>query len=170
MTFDSALDDVAWKLLRELQENARLSYSELGRRVGLTAPAVAERLRRMEDAGIIAGYRVDVRMDRVGLPLQAIVRLRCTEGWCGRFGPLAKDLPEVLECYRVTGSDSYVLRIAVESVQHLESLIDRLNPYGETTTSLVLSTPVPHRTIAPPPLVEPSAARRPLLEPALLPQ
>src|SRR5919109_777696 len=147
-TFDSALDDVGWRLLCELQENARLSYSELGRRVGLTAPAVAERLRRMEEAGVVAGYRVDLRLDKIGLPLTAIIRLTCAEGWCARFGALvAKDFPETLECYRVAGSDSYVMKVAVASVQHLEGLIDRLNPYGETTTSLVLSTPVAHRKI-----------------------
>ncbi len=138
------------QILAELQQNARLSYSELGRRVGLTPPAVAERIHRMEEAGIIEGYRAVVNLERIGLPLLALIRIACNEHNCQQFGALAKDIPEILECCRVTGGDSYIAKVAVTSVQHLESLIDRLMLYGETITALVLSSPVTHRIVLPP--------------------
>jgi Lrp/AsnC family leucine-responsive transcriptional regulator len=143
------LDEVGWQILCELQENARISYTELGRRVGLTAPAVAERVRRMEEMGIIEGYRVNLNLEKIGLPMQAYIRLAAQEGMCLRFGSIARDIPEVLECHRVTGGDSYILKVAVSSVGHLENLLNRLTPYGNTVTSLILSTPVAGRAIAP---------------------
>jgi Lrp/AsnC family leucine-responsive transcriptional regulator len=141
------LDDVAWRLLAELQANARISFSELGRRVGLSAPAVAERVRRMEEAGIIAGYHVELNLEKLGFPLQAIIRVATDERQCQAFGPLARDIPEVLECHRVTGGDSYICKVAVGSVRHLEQLLDRLMAYGQTVTSVVLSSPVTHRVV-----------------------
>ena len=150
MDSEGLLDDVNWRILSELQQNARLSYSELGRRVGLTPPAVAERIHRMEEAGIIEGYHAVLNLERVGLPLLALIRIACSERNCQTFGILAKDIPEILECCRVTGGDSYIVKVAVSSVQHLESLIDRLMPYGETITALVLSSPVTHRIVLPP--------------------
>jgi Lrp/AsnC family leucine-responsive transcriptional regulator len=144
------LDDVGWQILRELQGNARLGFTELGRRVGLTPPAVAERVRRMEEAGIIAGYRLDLNLERLGFPMQAIIRMSATSVGCTRLSAIARDWPEVLECHRVTGSDSLIMRVAVRSVQALEAFIDRITPYGTTTTSLVLSTPVSSRAIEPP--------------------
>src|SRR5438105_11814614 len=143
------LDEVGWQLLRELQANARLGFTELGRRVGLTPPAVAERVRRMEEAGIIAGYRVELDLAKLGLPVQAIVRMGATSIGCGRLSAMTKDWPEVLECHRVTGGDSVVMRIAVRSVQHLEAFLDRVTAYGSTTTAIVLSSPVSHRVIGP---------------------
>jgi Lrp/AsnC family leucine-responsive transcriptional regulator len=147
---DSLLDSVNCQILAELQQNARLSYSELGRRVGLTPPAVAERIHRMEEVGIIEGYRAVVNLERIGLPLLALIRIACSERNCHDFGVLPKDIPEILECCRVTGGDSFIAKVAVTSVQHLESLIDRLMPYGETVTALVLSSPVTHRVVLPP--------------------
>ncbi|MBI4261853.1 MAG: Lrp/AsnC family transcriptional regulator [Actinobacteria bacterium] len=141
------LDEVSWRILEELQESARMSFTELARRVGLTAPAVADRVRRLEEAGVISGYRLEVDHARLGLPLKAFVRIRCGEGKCADLGEFAGRLPEVLECHRITGTESYVLQAAVRDVAHLESLIDRLMPYGETTTSIVLSSPVTHRAI-----------------------
>jgi Lrp/AsnC family leucine-responsive transcriptional regulator len=144
------LDDVSWQLLEELQQNARLSYSELGRRVGLTAPAVAERIRRMEEAGIIAGYRLELNQEKIGRPLLAFIRLATDQANCAQFGAsAARDFPEVLECHRITGGDSYIVKVAVRSVQHLEDLLNRLMPYGQTVTSIVLSTPVRHRVLGP---------------------
>src|SRR5438128_1096494 len=120
------LDGVSWQLLEELQENARLSYSELGRRVGLTAPAVAERMRRMEEAGIISGYRVELNQEKIGRPLLAFIRLATDRANCAQFGAVAaRELPEVLECHRVTGGDSYIAKVAVRSVQHLEDMLNR---------------------------------------------
>jgi Lrp/AsnC family transcriptional regulator, leucine-responsive regulatory protein len=146
---EKTIDDVGWQILCELQENARISYSELGRRVGLTAPAVAERVKRMEDAGIIEGYRVNLNLEKIGLPMQAYIRIATTEQMCLRFGGIARDFPEILECHRVTGGDSYILKAALSSVSHLEILLNRLLPYGNTVTSLILSTTVANRVIAP---------------------
>jgi Lrp/AsnC family leucine-responsive transcriptional regulator len=146
---EKALDDVGWQILCELQDNARVSYSELGRRVGLTAPAVAERVKRMEDAGIVEGYRVNLNLEKIGLPMQAYIRIATDERMCLRFGGIAREVPEVLECHRVTGGDSYILKVAVSSVSHLENLLNRLSPYGQTVTSLILSTTVANRVISP---------------------
>ncbi|HEY7282236.1 MAG TPA: Lrp/AsnC family transcriptional regulator [Actinomycetota bacterium] len=157
------LDDIGWALLRELQENARLSFSELGRRVGLTPPAVADRVRRMEEAGIIRGYRLEVDHARVGLPLTAVIRVTHRGVNCLELGRIVSEYPEVLECHRITGAESYSMKVALRSVEHLQELIDRLMPYGETVTSIVLSSPVTSRSIERdlaegPAVVEPAAA------------
>jgi Lrp/AsnC family transcriptional regulator, leucine-responsive regulatory protein len=159
----SKVDDVDWRLLLELQQNARTSFSELGRRVGLTAPAVAERVRRLEEAGVIKGYRVDLDVQRLGYTVTAVIRLQIPEGGCARFARIAPEFHEIHECYRITGSDSYVLKVVLPSIQHLESLIDRLATHGTTITSVVLSTPLDHR------LVEPPDAPAPLEEPHAVP-
>ena len=152
-TFDrgTALDDLDWRILGELQGNARITFSELGRRVSLTPPAVAERVRRMEDAGVITGYRVELDHAKVGLPILAFVRLRAAgDVKCLELGEMTQDIPEILECHRITGEDSYIVKVAVRSVEHLERLADSLMPYAETVTSLVFSSPVRTRTIGPP--------------------
>jgi Lrp/AsnC family transcriptional regulator, leucine-responsive regulatory protein len=142
------LDDIGWALLRELQANARLSFSELGRRVGLTPPAVADRVRRMEEAEIIRGYRLDVDPGRIGLPLTAVIRVTHRGVNCLELGRIVAEYPEVLECHRITGAESYVMKVALRSVEHLQEFIDRIMPFGETVTSIVLSSPVTHRAIA----------------------
>jgi Lrp/AsnC family leucine-responsive transcriptional regulator len=148
MALGSGLDDIDLLLLREVQENARTSYTELGRRVGLTAPAVADRLRRLEETGVIHGYRAQVDAARIGLPIAAFIRLRAAGNTeCLELGERMKTVTEILECHRVTGDDSYIAKVAVRSVDHLQDLIDRLMPYAETITSLVLSSVVTHRVI-----------------------
>ena len=142
------LDETGWHILEALQENARLSFSELGQRVGLSSPAVAERVRRMEDAGIITGYRAEVNTSKIGYPITAIIRINNSPGQrCTRLTASAQEIPEVLECYRVTGSDSLVMKVMASSVEHLESLIDRLSEHGQLTTSIVLSTVVGRRIV-----------------------
>ena len=142
------LDDTGWHILEALQENARLSFSELGQRVGLSSPAVAERVRRMEDAGIITGYRVEVNTARIGYPITAIIRINNSPGQrCTRLTASAQEIPEVLECYRVTGSDSLVMKVMASSVEHLESLIDRISEHGQLTTSIVLSTVLSRKVV-----------------------
>jgi Lrp/AsnC family leucine-responsive transcriptional regulator len=144
------MDNVGWRILEELQADARITYSELGRRVGLTSPAVAERVRRMEEAGIITGYRITVDPAKLGLPITAIMRLRTNDcRWAMEQIKTnsAEHLPEVLACYRVTGEDSLVLRVAVASMNHMERLVDRVREYGYLTTSVVLSTPIADRHI-----------------------
>jgi Lrp/AsnC family transcriptional regulator, leucine-responsive regulatory protein len=145
------LDEIGWAILSELQENARISFSELGRRVSLTPPAVADRVRRMEEAGLIIGYRVELATHRVGYPISAFVRMRARgEHGCAILGEFVQEVPEVVEAHRITGEDSYIVKVVVRSVQHLQDLIDRLMPYGETVTAMVLSSPVTHRVQAEP--------------------
>ncbi len=148
----TALDEIGWQILVALQEDARLSFSELGRRVGLSAPAVAERVRRLEEAGVIVGYHAELSAGKVGLPLCAFIRMSIfgEAKYGGNMITLVQQTPEVLECHRVTGGDSYILKVAVSSVEHLEELIDRLTSYGQPTTSIVLSSPLKHRVIGPP--------------------
>jgi len=149
--FDSEklLDGTGLELLAALQEDARLSFSELGRRVGLSPPAVAERIHRLEEAGIITGYHAAVNAEKIGLPLCAFIRLSFSGEKYTQVAELVCDLPEVLECHRITGDDCLILKVVVASVGHLEVLIDRLLPYGRTITSLVLSSPVIRRAIEP---------------------
>jgi Lrp/AsnC family leucine-responsive transcriptional regulator len=151
MTLDpeARIDRVDWQLLIELQQNARLSYTELGRRVGLTAPAVAERIRRMEEAGIVEGYRVELNMGKLGRPLRALIRLAAGSA---KSPDLLREIirfPEVLECHLVTGEDRYILKVAVDSAQHLDRFIERMGAYGKTVTYIILSSPLTNRVVTP---------------------
>ena len=159
---ENGLDGVGWAILVLLQENARLSFAELGRRVGLTAPAAAERVRQMEDAGILRGYRADVGLERLGLAVTAITRVSAPEERCPALKACVKTLREVVECHHVTGSDAYVLRVNATSVGHLETVIETLGRFGTPTTSIILSSPVASRAVAEPPVGWPLAlaARR----------
>lgn len=149
LEIDKLLDETGWQLLCELQRNARLSYSELGQRVGLSSPAVAERMRKMEEAGIISGYYAEINTAAIGLPITAIIRMSTLNGEnCTRLAAeLPGEIPEILSCYRVTGGDALVMRVGVSSVQHLEALINRLALRGQVITSLVLSTPISRRIV-----------------------
>ncbi|GHO83822.1 Lrp/AsnC family transcriptional regulator [Dictyobacter formicarum] len=148
LEIEKLLDETGWSLLRELQQNARLSYSELGQRVGLTSPAVADRMRKMEEAGIITGYRAQINLPRLGLPILAIIRLGSFAGQdCNRVATRVSQIPEVLECYRVTGSDSVVVKVAAASIEHMEKVVDQLSLHGLPTTSLVFSRAMESRII-----------------------
>jgi Lrp/AsnC family leucine-responsive transcriptional regulator len=137
---DYLFDDIGWKILSELQQNARIPFAELGRRVGLSTPAVTERVHKMEEAGIILGYRAQIDPSKAGLPILAFITVKVSGENLARFMDLAASRPEVLECHRVTGADSFILKTAVASVAHLELLLDALMPYVGTTTLMVLST------------------------------
>jgi Lrp/AsnC family leucine-responsive transcriptional regulator len=141
------IDSVGWNLLRLIQENARAPFSQLGKLIGLTAPAVAERVRRMEDSGIIQGYHASVDLKAVGLPVVAFVHLTCNAQQSARFRTAVDAIAQVVECHCVTGNESYILKVAVASVTRLEHLLLDLTHYGEVRTSLVLSTQVARRTI-----------------------
>ena len=145
---DPQLDATNRQLIAALQEDARLSLAELGRRVGLTAPAVGERLARLEEAGVIRGYHADVDPRALGYGLDVILRIRPAPRMIHKVAELAQDTPEVTECHRVTGEDCFVMRLHVRDVGHLEELIDRFVLYGQTTTSIVQSSPVAGRGVA----------------------
>jgi Lrp/AsnC family leucine-responsive transcriptional regulator len=142
---DQQLDGTNRQLLAALQADARLSLAELGRRVGLTAPAVGERLARLEEAGVIRGYHADVDPHALGYDLSVILRIRPAALMIPKVAELAQRTPEVTECHRVTGDDCFIMRLHVRDVIHLEELIDRFVPYGQTTTSIMQSSPVPGR-------------------------
>ena len=152
MSYESKPDWDAkdWQLLEALQHDARVGYAELGRKVRLSAPAVAERIKRMEEAGIITGYRATVEPKRMGFGIEAMVRVRCDGGICARMGKLVTDIPEVLDCRRLAGEDSALLRVVAMSINHLESVLDRLlkiHASISTTTLIVLQTPHANRPI-----------------------
>jgi Lrp/AsnC family leucine-responsive transcriptional regulator len=142
------IDDTNRRLLAELQDNARLSLAELGRRVGLSPPAVAERVQRLEQQGVITGYRADIDPRALGLSLSAVIRVRPAPGQLANVANAAQETPEVVDCRRVTGDDCYVMTAHVRDVEHLEEVIDRFVALGQTTTSIVQSAPVPRRGLA----------------------
>ena len=141
------LDGIAWKILENLQSNARLSFAELGRKVGLSTPAVAERVHRLEEAGIITGYHAVLDPSKLGIPIHVLMRLTIPGGdlQISRTVTAIKDLAEISRCHRITGDESFVIEAYLVSVQHLETLIDKLSVFGATATSTVLSSPVERR-------------------------
>jgi Lrp/AsnC family leucine-responsive transcriptional regulator len=142
------MDGVNRRLLAELQADARLSVAELGRRVGLSSPAVGDRVRRLEEAGVITGYHATVDPRALGFALTAVIRIRPAPREIAKVADLARSTPEVVECTRITGDDCFVMRAHVRSPQHLEEVIDRFAAYGQTTTSIAQSAPVPWRAVA----------------------
>ena len=146
------LDDVNLRILGELQADGRVGMAELGRRVGLSAPAVSERVQRLERAGAIRGYHAELDPAALGFPVAAVVRIRPSPGQLQRIPEIARETPEIAECQRITGEDCYLLRLYLPSIDDLEEILDRFTPHGLTTTSIVHSTPVPRRG---PPLAKP---------------
>jgi Lrp/AsnC family leucine-responsive transcriptional regulator len=143
------MDSVDWRILAELQQDARLSQNELSRRINLSPPAVGERLRRLVDAGALLGYTARLDPVALGRAVQAFVQLDCYGAKCVLKDPSVHDWPEVLELHRVTGDACTLLRVAVASMADFEELIDRLARYGKPTSSLVLSSPLPWKALEP---------------------
>lgn len=143
------LDRVNVRLLEELRCDPRLNMAELGRRVGMSSPAVTERVRRLEEAGVIAGYRLDINPVALGLPLAVYIRIRPGPGLLPRVAELARAIPEVVECHRITGEDCFIVKVHLPAIDQLDRILDRFLAYGTTTTSIIQSSPVPLR---PPPL------------------
>ena len=144
---EKLLDDVGWQLLYLLQENARLSFKELGQRVGLAPSSVAERIHRMEEAEILLGYHAQINLEKVGLSILAFIRMSTPGQNSARIAQILAALPEILECYRLTGSEAFIMKACVSSVKQPEILIDQLSQYGQPTTSLVLSVPLTRRIV-----------------------
>lgn len=138
----SNLDQTDWAILRELQADARISYAELGRRVGLSSPAVQERVRRLEDAGVIAGYHASVNRQALNLPMMGIIRLSNVQTFedKGRLLAILRTIPEVAACYHVTGEDEYVIHLYAQSIEHMTELKLKFAPYARLVTSIVIKS------------------------------
>ena len=145
LAYERSIDGLDSRLIAELQDDARLTIAELGRRVGLSAPAVADRLRRLERDGVITGYSADVDPRALGYTLSAIMRIRPTARLIPKVADLARETPEVVECHRITGEDCFFMKLHVRDVGHLEEVIDSFILYGQTTTSIIQSSPVARR-------------------------
>jgi Lrp/AsnC family leucine-responsive transcriptional regulator len=145
---DDPVDGANRRLLAELQRNGRLSLAELGRRVGLSPPSVADRLSRLESEGVITGYRAELDPRALGLPLTAVIRIRPAPRELSKVAALARETPEVVECHRITGEDCFLVKAHLRDVAHLEEVIDRFVAFGQTTTSILQSSPVPTRAVA----------------------
>ena len=156
---EKPLDQTDWLIIGELQRDGRLSYHQLSRRVHLSPPAVAERVRRLEDSGMITGYQARIDPARAGLPLTAFVQMRCALGSCLLKTSTADDLPEVTEVHKLTGNFCSMLKVRVAGVRHFEGLLERLGKHGEMNSHIVLSTQFEGR-----PIEEPAAGARPVTE------
>jgi Lrp/AsnC family leucine-responsive transcriptional regulator len=141
------LDKISWSILASLQENARASYADIGRAVGLSAPAVAERMQKLEEAGIIKGYHIDLDHEKMGYSLKAFITFTAHSGKLMPFLQYVEKMEEVLECHRVTGNYCIFLKVMVKNSAELEQMLTRFMEYGETTTSIILSSPVTHRVL-----------------------
>jgi Lrp/AsnC family leucine-responsive transcriptional regulator len=141
------LDEINCRLLIELQSDARLSMAELGRRISLSAPAVAERVQRLESAGVIIGYRIELNPRALSFPVGVIVRVRPNARQLHKIPELARTMPEVVECQRITGEDCFSIQLHLRSIDDLEEIIDQFLPYGRTTTSIMQSAPIPRRPL-----------------------
>ena len=140
------VDALNWKILAYLQENARLSNAEIGRRVGMSSPAVSERIKKMEDLGIITGHMTLVSPFELGYQFKAIITLRAFMGKLKPFLSIVKTYDEVLNCYRITGNENIVMEVVLKNQKHLEGFIDQLISYGETKTQIVLSNVIENKT------------------------
>jgi Lrp/AsnC family transcriptional regulator, leucine-responsive regulatory protein len=141
------LDPINQRLLAELQADARVTIAELGRRINLSAPAVADRIQRLERAGVITGYRAEVDPKAIGFPIAAVVRIRPTTRHLQKIPELAREIPEVVDCYRITGEDCFFVKLHLRSMDDLEEILDRFLVLGQTTTSIVHSAPLSGRAL-----------------------
>jgi Lrp/AsnC family transcriptional regulator, leucine-responsive regulatory protein len=142
-----SLDATDWRILEALQHDGRASYAELARTVAMSASAVTERVRRLEETGVITGYTAVVDQDRIGLPILAMVRLRYPHGNYKPFHDLLDTTPEIREAHHVTGDDCFVMKVAARSMRHLEEITGRIAGLGTVTTSVVYSSPLPRRPL-----------------------
>ncbi len=141
------LDETNRRIVDELRTEARLSMAELGRRVNLSAPAVADRVQRLEREGVITGYHATIDPKAIGYPLAAVVRIRPASRQLYKIPEVAGEIPEVVECYRITGEDCFFVKLHLRAMEDLEGILDRFVLYGQTTTSIIHSAPVGPRPL-----------------------
>ncbi|HVW53932.1 MAG TPA: Lrp/AsnC family transcriptional regulator [Trinickia sp.] len=146
------MDESDWKILALLQNNGRMTYTDLARQVQLSVPAVTERVKRLEEGGVIEGYAARVNSAAAGYVVTALIAITVQQPGKARFLKLLETIPEVIECHHVTGADSYIMRLVAVSMADLERLIGQINLYGETRTSIIMSTPLPARALQRPPV------------------
>ena len=146
---EAALDEIDWRILDELQRDGRLSLNELGRRISLSAPSVAERVRKLESSGVIAGYRAVVDAARAGQPVAAFIQMRCDRDRCLLKTTRASDYPEIVEIHKLSGDYCSMLRVRASSMRHLESFLERIGRHGDMRSSVVLSTQFEGRPVEP---------------------
>jgi Lrp/AsnC family transcriptional regulator, leucine-responsive regulatory protein len=141
------LDDLNRRIIAEMQDNPRITMSALGRRVGLSSPAVTERVQRLERSGVITGYRVEVDPAALGLPVAAFVRVRPSGGQLPKIAALAESLGQVSECHRITGEDCFLIKVHAPTIDALEDVLDQFLQFGQTISSIVVTSPVPPRPL-----------------------
>lgn len=146
----SEIDQLDWAILRELQANGRLSFSEIGRRVNSSQPTVAERVRRLEESGVITGYSAQVDRKKLAWPIMTFINLTVPNYSVSKVDDVIRAMPEISECHRVTGNDCFIIKAHTRTVEHLEELLKILNRYGSSSTSIVLSSIVTSRAVIPP--------------------
>lgn len=144
------IDARSWKILEAIQADGRMSLTDLAEKVALSVPATSERLKRLEEAGVIEGFRAVVAPEKVGYGVMALVGITAMQPDKGRLLAQLEQMPEVLECLHVTGQDSYILRVVARNVRHLEQFVGSINHFGETRTSIVMSAPIALRPLGPP--------------------
>jgi Lrp/AsnC family leucine-responsive transcriptional regulator len=147
LKIERLLDNIGKKIVNILQRNARISFSDLGRNVGLSTPAATERVRKLEDAGVISGYHAAVDTAKVGFPVTAFIHLTTPVQHYPEVTSFMQNQDEVLECHHISGEESFIIKVVVPSVEHLESLVGKLSPFGQTKTSIVLSSSFVKRRI-----------------------
>jgi Lrp/AsnC family leucine-responsive transcriptional regulator len=143
------LDEINWAVLSALQENARMPYSKLAKRVGLSVPATIERIRKLEDAGIITGYYARVDAKRLGLPILAILRCSGTGTQLTALARRVDKIPQIITAYRMSGDTCFLAIVVAESTEHLEKVLDEISACAQASTSIVASTPLAHRSLGP---------------------
>lgn len=143
------IDDISWKILHSVQKNGRISIKNLAGEIGLSVPATSERLKRLEEAGVVESYRAIVSPRALGYDVMAVIGITTPKPDKARLVGLLTGMPEVIECLHVTGQDSYLLKVIARDMMHLEAFIESINKYGETRTSIVMSHPIPLRGVQP---------------------
>lgn len=147
LKIERLLDAIGRKIVNTLQRKGRISFSDLGREVGLSTPAVTERVRKLEEGGVILGYHAKIDAAKVGLPVTAFVHLTTSAQQYPQVTSMLKAMDEVLECHHISGEESFIVKAVVPSVKHLEALVEKLSPFGRTKTSIVLSSSFEKRGI-----------------------
>ena len=146
------IDNFDQKILQLLQQDARISHAEVGRQVHLSQPAVSERIKRLEAAGVIRGYRADINPKALGYHITAMIRISTQQG--RPYADFVARCPEIIDCYTVTGEDGAVMRVLATDVEHLQRVINELNAFGSTSTAIVLTTHVAGKPISVPKEIE----------------